>query len=123
MCQIFVSADPRLYACRSRSIRLRGVATSLRLENQFWQILEEIGERDGLSVPRLVSRLYDELMATGAPEDHTNFTSFLRVSCSRYLQLQLAGALPAMAGEPASASPAARRGPAKRAGRPTLSVV
>ncbi len=35
MCQIFISADPDLYATRSRSIRLHGVATSLRLENLF----------------------------------------------------------------------------------------
>jgi len=95
MCQIFVSADPRLYACRSRSIRLRGVATSLRLENLFWEVLEEIGARDDLTVPQLVSRLYDELMATGASEAHTNFTSFLRVSCTRFLQRQVAGQLPA----------------------------
>ena len=42
MCQIFTSADPELYASRARSIRLHGVATSLRLENVYWQALEEI---------------------------------------------------------------------------------
>ena len=52
MCQIFINADPQLYASRSRSIRLHGVATSLRLENLFWQVLEEIGQRDALSVPQ-----------------------------------------------------------------------
>ncbi len=35
MCQIFTTADPELYACRSRSIRLRGVATSVRLGNIY----------------------------------------------------------------------------------------
>lgn len=54
MCQIFIDADPTsFYASRSRSIRLRGVATSLRLENS-WRVLEEIGARDGLSVPQLL---------------------------------------------------------------------
>ena len=95
MCQIFISADPDLYATRSRSIRLHGVATSLRLENLFWAVLEEIGERDALSVPQLVSRLYDELVTSGRLDEHANFTSFLRVSCLRYLQLQLAGRIPA----------------------------
>jgi len=95
MCQIFINADPDLYATRSRSIRLRGVATSLRLENLFWQVLEEIGERDGFSVPQLLGRLYDELSASGRLDESTNFTSFLRVSCLRYLQLQLAGGIPA----------------------------
>jgi predicted DNA-binding ribbon-helix-helix protein len=94
MCRIFVSADPDLYACRSRSIRLRGVATSLRLENLFWSVLEEIGRRDELSVPQLVARLYDELTEAGSLQDHANFASFLRVSCGRYLQLQLAGRIP-----------------------------
>ncbi len=95
MCQIFINADPDLYTTRSRSIRLHGVATSLRLENLFWNVLEEIGERDGLSVPQLVSRLYDELVASRRLEEHANFTSFLRVSCMRYQQLQLAGRIPA----------------------------
>ncbi|MFN3986629.1 MAG: ribbon-helix-helix domain-containing protein [Rhodocyclaceae bacterium] len=95
MCQIFTTADPELYACRARSIRLRGVATSIRLENIYWQALEEIGARDGLSVPQLVTRLHDELDAAGALGDRANFTSFLRVTCTRYLQLQLAGLIPA----------------------------
>ena len=95
MCQIFINADPDLYATRSRSIRLHGVATSLRLENLFWQVLGEIGERDGLSVPQLLGRLYDELTVSGRLDESTNFTSFLRVSCLRYLQLQLAGRIPA----------------------------
>ena len=59
------------------------------------KVLEEIGERDGLSVPQLLGRLYDELSASGRLDESTNFTSFLRVSCLRYLQLQLAGGIPA----------------------------
>lgn len=94
MCQIFTHADPDLYACRARSIRLRGVATSIRLENIFWQVLEEIGRRDGLSVPQLVTRLHDELTAAGKLQDRANFTSFLRVSCTRYLELEVSGLIP-----------------------------
>ena len=95
MCQVFINADPELYATRSRSIRLHGVATSLRLENLFWQVLGEIGARDGLSAPQLLGRLYDELTLSGRLDESTNFISFLRVSCLRYLQLQLAGRIPA----------------------------
>ena len=93
MCKIFISADPELYRCRSRSLRLSGVATSIRLENLFWQVLEEIGTRDGLSVAQLISRLYDELAEAGG--DCANFSSFLRVSCGRYLALQVTGRIPA----------------------------
>lgn len=92
MCQVFISADPQLYASRARSLRLHGVVTSIRLENMFWQVLEEIAARDGYSVPQLCTRLYDELTAArGAVE---NFASFLRVCCTRYLALQLSGEVP-----------------------------
>jgi predicted DNA-binding ribbon-helix-helix protein len=93
MCQVFIHADPHLYECRARSVRLHGVATSIRLENLFWQVLEEIGTRDGLSVAQLITRLYDELAETGG--DCANFSSFLRVSCGRYLALQVSGRIPA----------------------------
>ncbi len=89
MCQVFVSADPQLYAYRARSVRLHGVATSIRLENLFWQVLEEIATRDGYTVPQLCTKLYDELVAERGAVD--NFTSFLRVCCTRYLALQLSG--------------------------------
>lgn len=95
MCRIFVSADPALYTPVARSIRLSGVATSLRLEQLYWQILEEIAARDALTVPQLLGRLFDELAEAGGLERNANFTSFLRVSCMRYLQLQLAGRIPA----------------------------
>lgn len=102
MCRIFISADPDLYRCRSRSLRLSGVATSIRLENLFWQVLEEIGARDGLSLAQLISRLHDELRDAGGQrvDDRANFTSFLRVSCGRYLALQVSGRIPADTGVP-----------------------
>ena len=92
MCQIFINADPELYATRSRSIRLHGVATSLRLENLFWQVLQEIAARDGYSLAQLCTKLYDELLAERGAID--NFASFLRVCCTRYLALQLSGEIP-----------------------------
>lgn len=92
MCQVFISADPHLYDSRSRSLRLHGVATSIRLENFFWQVLAEIAERDGMGVPQLCTRLYDELLAEREQID--NFASFLRVCCGRYLALQLSGGIP-----------------------------
>jgi len=102
MCKIFINADPELYRCRSRSLRLSGVATSIRLENLFWQVLEEIGARDGLSVAQLITRLYDELNEAGGHgvNGSANFSSFLRVSCGRYLALQVSGRIPADTGVP-----------------------
>lgn len=92
MCQVFVSADPHLYESRARSVRLHGVATSIRLENLFWSVLDDIAQRDHLSVPGLCTKLYDELIEARGEVD--NFASFLRVCCGRYLALQLSGGIP-----------------------------
>lgn len=92
MCQVFINADPHLYEGRARSVRLHGVATSIRLENLFWNVLESIAQRDGKSVPQLCTKLYDELIQARGKVD--NFASFLRVCCGRYLALQLSGGIP-----------------------------
>lgn len=57
MCELYVKADPILYESRSRSLRIRGVVTTLRLENQFWDILREIAEGEGLSTNQLITTL------------------------------------------------------------------
>lgn len=92
MCEIFISADPSLWEAESRSLRLGGVSTSLRLERMFWSVLEEIAARDRLTLAQLITKLYDELCES-RPEIG-NFTSFLRVCCTRYLSLQLTGSIP-----------------------------
>lgn len=85
MCEIFISADPASYDSRTRSVRLHGVVTSIRLENLFWSVLEEIATRDGMGVVQLIEKLYDELVeARGAVG---NFASFLRVTALRYQAL------------------------------------
>lgn len=93
MCEIFVKADPLLYATRARSIRLHGAVTSIRLENLYWDVLQEIATRDGMSANQLITKLYDELIAYRGAID--NFTSFLRVCCLRYLSLIADGSVSA----------------------------
>ncbi|WP_395701877.1 ribbon-helix-helix domain-containing protein [Aquabacterium sp.] len=93
MCEVFISADPQSYDSRTRSVRLHGVVTSIRLENLFWQVLEEIARRDGMNVVQLIEKLYDELVA--ARGEVGNFASFLRVSALRYEALLAQGAIPA----------------------------
>jgi predicted DNA-binding ribbon-helix-helix protein len=92
MCEIFISANPESYESRTRSVRLHGVVTSIRLENLHWEVLEEIGRRDGMSVTQLLERLYDELVA--ARGEAGNFASFLRVSALRYMGLQARRRIP-----------------------------
>lgn len=83
MCELYVKADPILYESRSRSLRIRGVVTTLRLENQFWELLRDIAEVDGMTTNQLISKLYDEVMDYRG--EVVNFASFLRVSCTRFL--------------------------------------
>lgn len=92
MCEVFVKADPALYAFRARSLRLHGAVTSIRLENQFWQVLEEIAARDRMTTNQLITKLYDEIVAYRGEID--NFASFLRVCCLRYLSLMADGEIP-----------------------------
>lgn len=92
MCKIFVSADPSSYESRTRSVRLHGVVTSLRLENLHWAVLEEIAGRDGMTVAQLIEKLYDELVADRGAVG--NFSSFLRVCALRYENLIAQGLIP-----------------------------
>jgi predicted DNA-binding ribbon-helix-helix protein len=84
MCEIFAGQDPATYAHISRSVRLGGHATSIRLEASFWDILDEIAARQSLTTPRFLSTLYDEVLEL---HGHiSNFTSLLRVACVLYLR-------------------------------------
>ena len=92
MCRLFIGADAELWRTRLKSVRMRGYSTSVRLENFYWRVLEEIAERDGMNLPQLLAKLHEEL--TEAHGEVGNFSSFLRVCCGRYLALQLSGDVP-----------------------------
>ena len=92
MCRLFIGAEPQLWQSVTRSLRIDGVVTSVRLENFFWSALEDIAGRDDMSVSRLLGKLYEESRAEG--HDLDNFASFLRVCCGRYLALQVDGLIP-----------------------------
>lgn len=92
MCRLYVGADPGLYQSRARSLRLHGMVTSVRLENQFWEILERMAEEEHTASSRLIASLHDELLAhRGAVE---NFASFLRVCCIRFEERRLKALAP-----------------------------
>jgi predicted DNA-binding ribbon-helix-helix protein len=79
MCHLFASQSPDSYAVETRSIRLNGQSTSLRLERVFWGILEEIAADEGMSVPRFISTLHQEILLLRG--EVPNFTSHLRCIC------------------------------------------
>ncbi len=91
MCRLFIGADAQLWESQTRSIRMDGMVTSVRLEAMFWMILEDIAAKDDLNVPQLLHQLYNESIDEG--HDLGNFTSFLRVCCLRFVDLKLKGLL------------------------------
>ena len=84
MCEFFVKADPIQYEQRSRTLRMHGVLTSLRLENMVWDVLAEMAEAEGRTTNALISLFHDEILAHRG--EVPNFASFLRVTCMRYLR-------------------------------------
>ena len=92
MCKLFIGASPDLWEATTRSLRIDGMVTSVRLERYFWRVLEEIASRDSLALPDMLSRLYSESIEAG--HNLGNFTSFLRVCAMRYLGLQMSGEIP-----------------------------
>ena len=79
MCHLFASQSQDSYAFQTRSIRLNGQSTSIRLENVFWEILEYIAAAEGMSVPRFISTLHQEILLLRG--EVPNFTSHLRCIC------------------------------------------
>jgi predicted DNA-binding ribbon-helix-helix protein len=79
MCHLFASQSPQSYAFETRSIRLNGQSTSIRLETIFWTILEQIAAGESMSVPRFISTLHSEVLQVWG--EVANFTSHLRCIC------------------------------------------
>lgn len=83
MCRIFAGQPPATYAYQTRSVRLGGHSTSIRLEAAFWTILEEIAQGQGTSLAKFLTALHDEVLELHG--EVGNFASLLRCACLRYL--------------------------------------
>jgi predicted DNA-binding ribbon-helix-helix protein len=82
MCHLFAHQPPRDYESQTRSLRIGGHCTSIRLEMAFWDTLEVIAAKENMSVGKFLTTLYNEVL------DHhgevSNFASLLRCSCLIY---------------------------------------
>ncbi len=87
MCEYFVKADPIQYEQRTRTIRIHGVLTSIRLENMVWDILAEMAEAERCTTNALIVQFHDEILAHRG--EVPNFASFLRVTGMRFLRRKL----------------------------------
>ena len=79
MCQIYAGQTPDSYQPVTRRLRLSGHSTSIRLEGVFWTVLDRMAAREGVSTPRFVSRLHDEVLDLRG--EARNFASLLRCAC------------------------------------------
>ncbi len=89
MCYVFAGQDPESYAYHTRSVRLAGHSTSIRLESKFWTILEQIAAAQDLPMSKFLSQLYDEALEIHG--DVGNFASLLRCACLIYLSGEAKG--------------------------------
>ncbi len=83
MCQIFAGQDPERYGSITRRLRLNGQSTSIRLEQSFWDIIDNIAENEGVSTPAFISTLHSEVLELRG--EAPNFTSLLRCACLIHL--------------------------------------
>lgn len=79
MCQLFAGQARSNYESQTRSLRLNGQSTSIRLENTFWRTLDEIADSEKLSTPQFISKLHSEVMSLHG--EANNFSSLLRCTC------------------------------------------
>ena len=90
MCHLFARQPQRGYESQTRSLRIGGHCTSIRLEMSFWDTLEEIAAKQNMSLAKFLTTLHDEVL------DHygevRNFASLLRCSCLIYRARSVAAA-------------------------------
>ena len=82
MCQLFAHQPQRDYESQTRSLRIDGHCTSIRLELAFWDTLEEIAAKEDMSLAKFLTRLHSEVL--GHHGEVHNFASLLRCSCLIY---------------------------------------
>lgn len=84
MCHLYASTEPCRYDNVTRSVRLQGCVTSVRLEKEFWEILDTLAATQNLSTARFISQLYTEVIEEKG--EVSNLASLLRVVCAIHLQ-------------------------------------
>lgn len=83
MCELYSSTPPPEYEQITRSVRINGAVTSIRLEKRFWNILDNLAESETTTTGKFISTLYSEAYSLNG--EISNFASLLRVACTTYL--------------------------------------
>lgn len=88
MCEMFAGQAKSSYEYQTRSLRLNGQSTSIRLERKFWNILDEIASNEQTSTPLFISKLHSEVVNLHG--EASNFSSLLRCACLVHREKQSA---------------------------------
>ena len=105
MGRLFAHHDPSNYAFETRSLRIAGHSTSVRLETLFWTMLEEMAASEGMSLGKFLTKLSDEVLELHGSAH--NFAPLLRCSCLIYLRSRRRPILPRAAVALGKVAPAA----------------
>src|SRR5260370_38368569 len=92
MSQLLGTQPQRDYESQTRSLRIGGHCTSIRVEMSFWDTLEEIAPKEEMSLAKFLTTLHNEVL------DHhgevNNFASLLCCSCLIYRSKSATGGRP-----------------------------
>ena len=84
MCRIFAGIASGNYRSETRSVRLGGHATSIRLEVAFWRVLDSLAAQQGMTLGRFLTELHDEVLELHG--EVGNFASLLRCVCLLHVE-------------------------------------
>ncbi len=83
MCSLFAHQPEADYEGHTRSLRIGGHCTSIRLEAAFWAVLEEMAAGEGSTLGRFLTTLYGEVLAHHG--EVRNFWARRRCACGGHL--------------------------------------
>ncbi|KQT69933.1 MULTISPECIES: ribbon-helix-helix domain-containing protein [unclassified Aureimonas] len=92
MCHVFSGIAVAEYESETRSVRLAGYSTSIRLETMYWRVLEDLAREQGMTLPRFLTVLYEEVLEIHG--EARNFASLLRCACLRSAEMERAKSVP-----------------------------
>lgn len=72
-------SNPVVPTAKKRSLKIGGHATSVRLEDAFWEVLIEIANRRILTITELIEKIDED-------RNTANLSSHLRVYALRYVR-------------------------------------
>ncbi|NQV82829.1 MAG: ribbon-helix-helix domain-containing protein [Rhodospirillales bacterium] len=70
------------YTPSRRSVRIHGHSTTIRLEQAYWTVMEDLAEKQGVTVAGLITLVHDHCQFS----DQKNLASCLRVLCLKYVE-------------------------------------